>query len=67
MSSKTESLKLITAQEVASLLNCSRANIDRLQLKGDLKPVETIYPKYYFNKKEVLKLKEKWTSKKAVL
>lgn len=63
---KNHSQNLITAQEVAKLLNCTRSNVERLQLKGDLTPVSTIYPKYYFEKSEVLKLKEKLTSKKAV-
>lgn len=54
----------ITANEAAKLLNCTRSNIERLQIKGELNPVSTIYPKYYFDKEEVLKLKKILTSKK---
>ena len=49
---------LITAKEVASILNCSRGNVERLQLKGILIPAPTIYPKYYFNKRKVIEIKK---------
>lgn len=58
---------IIDASEVSRLLNCSRANIERLQLKGILNPVPTIYPKYYFDKNQVIELKKSLPSKKVVL
>lgn len=54
---------LITAVEAASILGCTRANIERLQFTGKLHPVSTVHPKYYFRKSDVLKLKEVRTSK----
>lgn len=58
---------IIDASEVSRLLNCSRAKIERLQLKGILNPVPTIYPKYYFNKNQVIELKKSITSNKVAL
>lgn len=63
---KINSNLIIDASEVSILLNCSRGKVERLQLKGLLSPVSTIYPRYYFNKNEVIKLKESITSKKVV-
>lgn len=54
---------LLCAKEVAQILKCSRGNIERLQLKGILTPIPTIFPKYYYSKLEVIALKEKLTSK----
>lgn len=56
---------IIDATEASKLLSCSRANIDRLQLKGLLSPVKTIHPKYYFRKDQVLELQKSLTSKKT--
>ena len=56
---------IIDAKEVSVILKCSRANIERYQLKGLLNPVSTIYPKYYFKKDQVLELKKSLTSKKV--
>ena len=64
--SKTNNDVIIDATQASVILNCSRGNIDRLQLKGSLNAVPTIYPKYYFNKNDVIKLKKSITSKKVV-
>jgi len=56
--------ELLSASDVARTLNFSRGYIDILRLKGLLKPVPTIHPKYYFRKDEVLQLKESIESKK---
>jgi|GEM_PF-6348979 len=65
MSLKTKTPELTTAKDAASILNCSRGHIERLQLKGKLTAVSTVYPKYFFKKSQVLKLKESLTSIKA--
>lgn len=57
---------IIDASTASRLLNCSRASIERLQLKGLLKAVPTIYPKYYFDKNQVIELKKNITSKKVM-
>lgn len=49
---------LVTAQEAADLLACSRQYIDQLRKKGSLNPVPTIYPKWYFDLDEVLKVQK---------
>ena len=64
MSGNSKEKKLITALEVAKILNCSRGQVDRLQLKGLIKAVPTIYPIYYFNKSEILEYKENLTPKR---
>mgnify|MGYP003683473987 CR=1 FL=1 len=56
--------KLLTAKEVSKTLSCARSYVEKLQLKGVLNPVSTIYPKYYFSKEEVLKVKTMLKSKK---
>lgn len=65
ISTKILDENLITSKEVSEILKCSRGNIERLQLKGLLNPVSTIYPKYYFNKDQVLELQKSLTSKKS--
>lgn len=57
---------IIDASEASILLKCSRAKIERLQLKGLLSPVPTIYPKYYFKESQVLELQKSLTSKKTI-
>lgn len=54
---------LVTAKEAAEILNCTRTNVERLQLTKKLIPVSTVFPKYYFNRDDVLKLKTGQTSK----
>mgnify|MGYP001168020809 CR=1 FL=1 len=49
---------LITAQEAANILGCTRPHIDNLVRKNKLMPISTIYPRLYFDKDEVLLLKE---------
>ena len=49
--------KQLTAKEVASILQCSRGQIERLQLKGHLKPIETANPFYMFSASEVYEYK----------
>lgn len=49
---------LVTAQEVADLLACSRQYIDQLRKRGSLTPVPTIYPKWYFDLDEVLEFQK---------
>ncbi len=44
---------LVTANEVAQILNCTRTNVERLQLTKKLIPISTIYPKYYFTMENV--------------
>ncbi|MDO6605294.1 hypothetical protein [Arenibacter palladensis] len=55
--------KLVSAFDVAEILQVSRGQVDRLQLKGLLRPVPTIYPKYYYKRDEVLNLKKVLTHK----
>ena len=54
---------LMTTNQVASSLGCVRSYIDILMLKGLLNPVSTIYPRYYFDRSEVMKLKSRTNTK----
>ncbi len=63
MESPYPNVDIVSAAEAAALLDCSRSNVERLQLKGDLIPAPTIHPRYYFKRSDVLELKEKLTSK----
>ncbi|GGK38602.1 MULTISPECIES: helix-turn-helix domain-containing protein [Flavobacteriaceae] len=56
----------ITAEEAAKILNCSRGTIDRMQILGRIKAVPTIFPRWYFNKKEILDFKKNMNSKKIL-
>jgi hypothetical protein len=58
MSTHLKNAGLLSADQVALYLNCSRAKVERLQLKGLLNPVPTIYPKYFFERKEVESIKD---------
>ncbi|UBZ15349.1 helix-turn-helix domain-containing protein [Flagellimonas marinaquae] len=49
---------LVTANEAAEILECTRQHIDYLVKKKKLMPISTIYPRLYFDKDEVLLLKE---------
>ncbi|MHA7829459.1 MAG: helix-turn-helix domain-containing protein [Flagellimonas sp.] len=49
---------LVTAQEAADLLACSRQYIDQLRKSGTIIPVATIHPKWYFDLDEVLKVQK---------
>ena len=62
-----ETKDLITAEQAGRLLNCSRAKVERLQLKGLLNPVPTIHPRYFFKKKDVIELKSKLNVKSQSL
>ncbi len=48
----------VNANQAAQILGCSRAQIERLQLQGALKPIPTIAPCYIFWIDDVYKLKE---------
>lgn len=56
----------ITANETAKILKCSRGNLDRLTLKGLLKPIPTVFPKLYFDLTQVIELSKKISSKKVL-
>ena len=47
---------LVSANEAAEILSCSRQYIEILQLKGKLIPVSTVFPKYFFNREQVQEL-----------
>ncbi|PKA83589.1 hypothetical protein ATE92_1746 [Ulvibacter sp. MAR_2010_11] len=48
---------LVTAKEAATILKCTRTNVERLQLTKKLIPASTPFCKYYFNREDVLNLK----------
>jgi len=55
--------ELVSASEAAKILNKNRSIIERYQLTGQLNPISTIYPKYFFDKEEVENLKKKLDAK----
>ncbi|WP_369826902.1 helix-turn-helix domain-containing protein [Gilvibacter sp. SZ-19] len=55
--------KLVTAGEASLILGCSRSQVERLQIKGELKPVPTIHARFYFRESDVLTLKAKLNAK----
>lgn len=57
-------MNYVSRDQAAEILGCTSQNIERLQLKGLLNPVPTIYPKYYFDRCDVESLKESRNKKR---
>ncbi|MEH6764141.1 MAG: helix-turn-helix domain-containing protein [Aequorivita antarctica] len=56
-------IDFVTATEVTAILGCNRTHVERLQLSKKLIPVPTVHARYYFKRKDVLKLKEAQNAK----
>lgn len=61
--STKQEVEKIDIKEAAQLLGLSDRSIPVLMLKKSLNPIPTIHPKYYFDKEEVLRVKEQRASK----
>ena len=55
----TKDNKQLTCNQVASVLKISRSMVDRLQLKSEITPIETVEPRFMFDSKEIYELKSK--------
>lgn len=56
---RIENGELLDRSKVQEYLECSESKVRYLQLIGELTPVSTIFPRYYFEKSEVEALKSK--------